>query len=355
MSTSFKPRVYIVILNWNGWKDTLECLESVLRLNYPNYGIVVCDNASTDGSLEKLQSWAEGKLLSSCASSQLAHLSYPPVPKPLACISTTADEIDAGREIPDAKLLLIQTGRNRGFAGGNNVALRFLLERRQFDYVWLLNNDTVVDRDSLSAAVERMAHKPQAGMCGSTLVRYHQPGCVQAHGGSVYNRWVARGGHIGQSQSLATLPQAESIERRMAYVVGASMVVSRSFLNDIGLMNENYFLYFEEIDWATRARGKYQLAYAPKSIVYHKEGQSIGTAIKRVDQSLLAEYYGSRNRLTYTILHCPFAVPTVALALLISAAHRAIHGRWGHAREVCRAFGALCSAVSERKIAIRSC
>jgi GT2 family glycosyltransferase len=99
-----------------------------------------------------------------------------------------------------------------------------------------------------------MAARPDAGICGSTLLYYDDPSKVQAWGGSVYNRWVARGGNIGSCASTTPLPNAEEVEKKMGYVIGASMLVRRQFLEEIGLMEEGYFLTFEEIDWATRAK-----------------------------------------------------------------------------------------------------
>jgi GT2 family glycosyltransferase len=317
-------RVYIVILNWNGWRDTIECLESVLRLDYPDYKVIVCDNASSDDSLERIRSWARGETPAESRNPVLASLVTPPVPKPQPLL-----EISPGATVQnnDARLVLIQTGANLGFAGGNNVGLRYALQQGDCDFVWLLNNDTVVHADALAQLVNRMQQRPDAGICGSTLLYYHDPSKVQAWGGSVYNKWFARGGHIGKLANAAHLPEPHDVERKMAYVTGASMLVRKSFLEQAGLMDEQYFLYFEELDWAARAKAQFRLAYCPHSIVYHKEGSSIGSHRKTVQQSAMAEFYLTRNRILVTRKRYPYALVTVLFAVSMSAIHRLLNRR----------------------------
>src|SRR3981081_193336 len=143
-----QSQVYVVLLKWKGWKDTIECLESVLRLSYPRYTVIVCDNASSDGSMEKIQGWAKGFVATSCDSPDLARLTLPSIPKPLG-FDYIFPSGAAGTSLSSgSRLLLIQTGANLGFAGGNNVGIRYALARGDCDYIWLLNNDTVVEPDS---------------------------------------------------------------------------------------------------------------------------------------------------------------------------------------------------------------
>jgi GT2 family glycosyltransferase len=136
------PLTYILILNWNGWRDTIECLESVLRINYPNYRVIVCDNKSTDNSYDNIKGWAHGYLsVHTTESNPLRGLSFPPIPKPVPY-----EEYDhllaekGGKPQESEKLILIQNGDNLGFAGGNNVGLRYAMARADFEYIWLLNN-----------------------------------------------------------------------------------------------------------------------------------------------------------------------------------------------------------------------
>jgi GT2 family glycosyltransferase len=321
-------RVYIIVLNWNGWRDTVECLESVLRLDYPDYKVVVCDNGSTDGSLDHIRRWANGCEAVESRNAALAALTSPPVPKPIpfAELDPALDSKASGDSA--VPLLLIQTGANLGFGGGNNVGLRYVLNCDHFDFIWLLNNDTVVRPDALSHLVLRMKERPDAGICGSTLLYYDDPSMVQAWGGSVFNKWVSRGGHIGAQAHASQPPAVEEVERKMAYVVGASMLVRRSFLERVGLIDEQYFFGFDEIDWATSAKGQFRLAYSPRSVVYHKEGSAMGSHRTSSRRSATSEFYTIRSRVLFTKKHYPFALPTVLCAIALSALHRVLNRRW---------------------------
>lgn len=336
-----QPSVYILIVNWNNWRDTIECLESVFRLHYSKFRVILCDNASTDDSLNQVAKWAAGNLLAGCSNSELRDLTYPHCPKPISLISVAPGEQVCLRSRTE-KLVLVQTGFNHGFAGANNAGLRLALDAGDFDYVWLLNNDTVVDCNALAALIERMRLKPTAGMCGSTLLYYFEPQKVQALGGSIYHPWIARGGHISAYRTWEGPCDPKAVERKMKYVVGASMLVRKSFLDEIGLMDEAYFLYSEEIDWAQRGNRKYQLAYAPQSIVYHREGSTCGTAGNRTMRSVNSDYFSSRSRMLFTRRHFPLFAPTVATALLGGSIYRYIKGNRRGAKTVLRAmFDAL--------------
>jgi GT2 family glycosyltransferase len=122
------------------------------------------------------------------------------------------------------------------------------------------------------------------------------------------------------------MPDAKTIETEMAYVVGASMLVRRSFLEQVGLLNEEYFLYFEELDWAIRALGRFTLAYSPLSVVYHKEGRSIGSSSRREERSSASERYAARNRIIITKKYFPAVLPIVVSAVTVSAIHRLLTG-----------------------------
>lgn len=293
-------KVYILLLNWNGWQDTLECLESVFRNSYDDFQVIVCDNDSKDGSIEKIKAWAEGALNPTITNMMHKEFTVPPVKKPIPYIEvSSAEEAEKPNLNKSCKpLILIRTGGNLGFAGGNNVGLRYALARGDFSYIWLLNNDTVIKKDALLHMVARMNKQKTAGICGSTLLYYHTPYLVQARAGAVYNKWKCRASEIDNGTAASKVVQAELIENQLAYVSGASMLVSLDFLKTVGLMAEDYFLYFEEFDWAQRAGNAYQLVYAPDSIVYHKEGGSIGTKSGK-GRSPLSSYFLQRNRIKF--------------------------------------------------------
>lgn len=322
--------VHVLLLNWNGWGDTLECLESLLRSDCCDLRVVVCDNGSTDGSLARLKAWARGDLdLWVPDAARLKHFSFPPVAKPVPYVQLSRKEAEAGGAADcAARLILIDNGSNLGFAGGNNVGLRYLLRQDDLAYVWLLNNDTVVRADALGKLLARVGADPQAGMCGSTLLCYQDPGQVQAHGGAYYCRWIGLAWHLGRLKKAHHPISAGKVEARMNYVVGASMLVSQRFLREIGLLCEDYFLFFEELDWALRAAGRFNLLYAPQSVVYHKVGASVGTSSNPAKKSAVCDYWNVRNRLFFTRRWFPEALPAVYLALLGTLLTRVVMGRW---------------------------
>jgi GT2 family glycosyltransferase len=317
--------VCVVVVTWQGWRDTIECLESLFRSSGVEFQVLVCDNDSGDGSLDHVRAWAEGRLeVAVDPAHPLRGLSYPPIPKPVRYTCMGRDEAErGGGEGADAPLVLVQTGANRGFAGGCNVGIRFALSRGTHDYVWLLNNDTVVHPDALRRLVEAARAEPRAGMIGSTLHWYDDPENVQALGLAAYNEWLALPRHVRTPQEVEALRGGAG-----GYVVGASMLVPRGFLEDVGLLDEDYFYFFEELDWAARARGRWGLAHAAGSRVFHKEGATYGGSKGR---SLRADYYFMKNRIVVTRRHFPRRLPSVYVALGVAAARRALRGEWGRA------------------------
>lgn len=304
------PRVYVIIINWNGWRDTLDCLCSVFKLTYENLCVIICDNGSNNDSLEQIIRWGCDVL-----------------GEQFITVFSNAGAQQGGINV-STKLVLIEIGKNLGFAGGNNVGMRYAIARGDADYVWLLNNDTVVDPAALSKLIERMVLQQDIGMCGSTIRYLNNPEKIQALGGGFYCRWVGLPWHYGRILGRVWSINQTRAEARMNYVEGASMLVSREFLEEVGLMCEDYFLYFEEIDWAIRASGRYSLAYAADSIIYHKVGASIGTSSNPTVKSFTCDYYNIRNRILFTKKYYPRALPTIYLFLLGTFILRVLLGKW---------------------------
>jgi GT2 family glycosyltransferase len=318
-------RVAIILVNWNGWRDTIECLDSLLLLKYPDFRIVVCDNGSSDGSLREIRAWADRH--------EVQYAEYRRV------------EAEAGGSTAvDPVLTLIRNYENLGFAGGNNVGLRHVIARGDADYCWLLNNDTVVEPDALTYLVARMQQQPSVGMCGSTLLMYDNRNQIQALGGGCYCRWIGLPWHYGRINTWGKKIDERRAEAWMNYVEGASMLVSRQFLSEVGLMCEDYFLYFEEADWAIRANGRFRLGYAAQSIVYHKVGGSIGTSSNPTKQSDTGDYFNIRNRLLFTRRFFPAALPTVWLVITGALLLRVCMGRWDRAMMI---FRLLCGDLEQ--------
>lgn len=326
------PKVYIVILNWNGWRDTVECLESVFRLEHSNYQVVVCDNDSHDDSLAHVRSWAEGEApVKIDVKHPLQRLSFPNVQKPIHWTEMSRADAEAPRPLPlQEPLILIRTGGNLGFAGGNNVGLRFVLQQGDAEYVWLLNNDTVVESDALSALVAQCNTQSQTGRpftSGSLVYFYSDPDVVQALGGSRFNKRTGIASQtLGRFQRRNDRVNHAQMAQSLDYITGCTWLLPIAFLQEVGLMEESYFLYYEEIDWTMRAGHRYGITYAPASVVYHKEGSSIGSKTIHRAPSLLAEYYMTRSKVRFMRRFFPWKLPVVYVFSLAQAINRMKQG-----------------------------
>lgn len=304
------PKTFIIVLNWKNAPDTIECLESVFKLGSDNFQVVVCDNASPDDSVSILTNWLVGQKRS------------------VAVIDEA--EIVKTESVLAQEVVLIRNDRNYGYAGGNNRGLRYSLAvGSRSDYVWIINNDATLDGEALNALLKEASGRPEVGLFGSTILSYSNREAIQTQGGGRFYLWLGLSWRIGEGRKLdARLTQAE-VEAKMSYITGAAIFTRLSALSELGLMEESYFLYFEDVDWAVRARRLgIKLGYAPASLVYHKEGATVGSSTSSRRKSVLADYYGVRNRLALTRRLFPWALPTVYLAMLITLAKRLLTGQF---------------------------
>ena len=192
------------------------------------------------------------------------------------------------------------------------------------EFVFLLNNDTVVHPNALSLLKAKMLADLSIAACGPTLLFYDRPDRVQGLGG----RWeanIARAGHIGLGLSHDKLPPVEKVEADMSYVMGAALFMRRSLIERFRRIYDDYFLYFEELEIAAHVRRDERQGWCPDALVYHKEGASIGTGAegRQGDRSL---YYLSVNLLRYHMRHAPLRLP---IALLRLARESYKHARAG--------------------------
>ena len=277
---------------------------------------------SADGSLERIKQWARGELKAGSANPQLSYLSSPVFPKPVPYLELTREQAES-RAVPCvAPLILIQNGANLGFAAGNNVGLRYALNDSECQFFWMLNNDTVTEPNALSAMIRLMQQHPAIGLCGSLNLSYYNPEEVQAQGGKTYFCWTAS----ARTPPPRTVKTLDSVPTPIDFVNGASMLASRDFLETVGLMEEAYFLYFEELDWAMRAKGRFALGYARESVIYHKEGAAIGSSPDRAKRSMVSDKYLTRSRVMFTKKFFPWALPSVLTWVPLAAAYRFIRG-----------------------------
>ena len=306
--TSAPATIGVVLVNWNRWPDTIEALESLLRSDVP-LKVIVVDNASSDGSLDRIVAWAEGTQPADAASLAMAGFSQPPLPKPVAFRRVAAADLATSRLAPEERLVLVDSGGNLGFAGGNNVGLRLLLADPDIGVFWLLNNDTVVAPDTARQLGLAMAADAAIGMCGTKVRYYWTPANLQVANGYRFSFITGGGKGINWNKPADAPLDAAAIAADTDFVIGASLAVTRLFLETIGLMEERYFLYYEEIDWAVRARGRFATGFAPAATVWHKEGGTIGSSSVKGGRSVGADYWHNRSRLRFIALHRPWLLP----------------------------------------------
>lgn len=339
MTAASAPELAVILVNWRQPDFTIECLESLLRSPLP-MRVIVCDNASGDGSMDRLRAWAEGREAYRAPDGPLARLTTPALPKPLDCRYFSADEA-AADTAPLALLSLIDTGANLGFAGGNNVGIRRALRESSITHIWLLNNDTVVEPDAAAALLAELKHDSSIGMAGTTIRHYHHPEKNQLLNGSRFNFWSGRGVPL-HGDSPAGHPVArEQVIADTDFVCGASLGVSRAFVETVGLMSEDYFLYYEEIDWAVRGQDRFRTGFAPDAIVYHRHGGSIGSSRDAARRSTLSEYYLARNALLFARKYFPLRLPFFYLYWSILALRRRLKGQKANAAAILRALRGL--------------
>ena len=285
-------RVGIVVINWNRPQDTLECLNSLLPwVCQGRASIICCDNGSGDDSLQVLARWAEDHF----------RATEPCLPK----LSSAP---------PD--FLLLSTGKNLGYAGGNNAAIYYILQSWKFEYIWILNNDTVAEANALESLLAAADAHPDIGLLGSTIVHYGDPETLECAGGCRYLpaltlMWKVMGGL--PRYRLAELKKAP----RLDYIMGAALFLRTEVLRKVGLLNEDYFLYYEELDYVRRLqRAGYEIGWCRESVVQHKGGVSTGGGTRQ-GGSWTANYYENLSTLMFTAKYHFWWLPVAATFRLL--------------------------------------
>lgn len=252
------PSLSIIILNWNGWENTLGCLESLYDISYPNYRVILVDNGSTNRSVEIIKNWVDQKK---------RNPSYSRI-----------------------KTSFIINKKNEGFVGGNNIAIKQILREGKSDYILLLNNDTIVDRDFLTGLIKIADSDKGIGIVGPKIY-YHdfkgKKNVIQSAGATI-NLYTGVATWYGEKK--IDRRQFEKI-RTVGYITGACLLIKCEAIKKIGILNDKLFAYFEDVDWCLRAKEKgYDVVYAPGSTIWHKGGETS----KNIPE--LSMYYRVRNR-----------------------------------------------------------
>jgi len=337
--THLAPKVHVLLLNWNRWQDTVDCLESLFRLDYPNFTVVLCDNASTDGSVDRVKSWASGRGPSASEPPlELRPLVSPAVPKPIRLVEYSREVAerggDSGTDSPEPPLVVINTGSNLGFAGGNNVGLRYIMARSEARLVWVLNNDILVAPEALALLVNALSEAPGTGAVSARLLDYREPQLLQMAGGGRFVPWKGHGAPLGPDSAERVEPPD--------YVTAGCMLMPVDAVRRVGTIDERYFMYVEDVDYSLRLRqSRFKLAYCPAARVWHKGNVTVALRSERHD------YYTARNGLMLVRRFYPLLLPVAfAYSAYRCLLPKLVRLQPGRARAVLRAYRDFLTQVS---------
>jgi GT2 family glycosyltransferase len=277
------PTIGVVIVTYCAEDFVLDCLTSLLESGYPALRVTVVDNDSPDSTCDRVRGWAR------------------------VALAQDADERDpaAPPEPTRGWLTLLHAGENRGFAGGVNAGLEMLMRDRQMGLFWILNPDASVERQTPFALARRAGAVRRFAAIGGRILYAGKDELIQTDGGRLH-RLGFTGVNVnrGLRGTSCAMPDPESLD----YISGASLLVSRAFLERAGLMDESWFLYYEEIDWQLR-RGDLPLVIEPEARVLHRAGASIGSGRPDERASPLAIYFMTRNLLPFVARWSPARLP----------------------------------------------
>jgi GT2 family glycosyltransferase len=271
----------VVVVTFQSAETIEACLDSLHNSVHADLRVALCDNNSSDGTLGKVRDWARRNNID---------------------LDETTPEADPG----SSRFTFLRTGGNLGFAGGVNAGLRFFLADPGIDLFWILNPDGEALPETAGAFARCAAEAGDFALMGGRI-RYHEdPRHIQSDGGRVF-RWsgICKNLNAGLLPEEASLPAAADLD----FISGASLVASRLFVQRVGLMKEDYFLYYEEVDWAAR-RGDLPLVLCPEAEVLHHGGTAIGTGAVNRRASPFANYFNYRNRMRFVYRFRPVALPS---------------------------------------------
>ena len=245
---SIRPKIFVIVLNWNGAEDTCQCVLSVQQIDYSNYEIIIVDNGSKDDSVKVFK-----------------------------------------EKFPE--ISIIETGQNLGYAGGNNKGIDFAL-KNEADYILILNNDATVDSSLLNNFTEVAENHPNAGIFGAKIYFSSEPQKIWFAGGAWLPE-IAKFTHIGYGEADSL---DHSLVQNIDYACGCALFVKAEVFRKIGLLETKFFLTWEETDFCYRARrAGFECLFAPSAHVWHK----VSASFKGGEVGLMHEYFMTRNRLLW--------------------------------------------------------
>jgi GT2 family glycosyltransferase len=273
------PKVSVIILNWNGWKDTIECLESLYQIDYPNYDIILVDNHSEDDSIQRIRDYCEGKI-----KPKSTFYRYNKENKPIQIFEYTQKETEKDMQTneskgyhdlsSDKKLILIKNDKNYGFAEGNNVGIRYSLKTLNPQYILLLNNDTVVEKHFLTEMVKTGENNNKIAVIGSKTYYYNfnnKNDVLWSVGGTVDLSRYPGYHDIDLNDKHPTIKNSKI---DVDWISGAVMLIKTDMMPK-NLLNSDFFFGCEDVDLCIEMKNKgFQMVTNLKAVVWHKAGAS---------------------------------------------------------------------------------
>ncbi|MEX0610404.1 MAG: glycosyltransferase family 2 protein [Balneolaceae bacterium] len=273
------PLVYIIILNWNNYEDSYRCIESVQKVNYANYKIVLVDNASTDSSCHKLK------------------LDFPEV-------------------------LIIENEINLGYSGGNNKGIELaLVEKAQF--IWVLNNDTTVSKNTLKELLSTMKKDKDSGIAGCKILNTEPLNEVQVYGGGRVNYF------LGTQKSLTKKSLG------LNYISGTSLFMKSEVVGKVGKLDEDFFMYWEDVEFSHRVKANnYNLTVASSAIIYHKNQGTFGQG-----NNIFFEYLYAKGAILFFRKQVAWWPISITILITGKIIKKVFTGQWKVLPDILRGIG----------------
>lgn len=306
-----------IVVAFNAADVIYHCVESLIGQDGARVRVVVVDNASTDATAATIRDWARGR---TCADG-----------------AALLGEETAGGERSSAQVILLHSGLNRGFAGGVNLGLARLAAEAEIRHFWVINPDAYAAPGAAGAIRSAVEAMPGYGLMGGRVCYAEPPHRIQIDGG-LLNLWTGVSGNynLGRPAEEARLPRPEEID----FITGANLVASRAFYEAVGPMREDYFLYYEEADWALR-RGSFPLVVAPGFTVYHHAGTAIGSPTLERLASPFSFWFKYRSRMKFVWRFNPLGLPVAVAFATVKAAQLLMKGAVPQAMTLLRAVWGL--------------
>ena len=288
-------KVYVVIVNYGAWQDTMECLNSILTNEHQNYKVLIVDVANKNNSVKELKKYLDN--------------------------------------IEDKRFELLYTPDNKGFAFANNIGIKHAQKQEDCKFIWILNNDTVILKNSIDELIkcyEQNKNTKSTGFIGSKILDYKKRELIQNVGGT-FNKWTGYSILLGMGEK--DTGQFDNKKLKVDYVIGASMFFHKSLIGEIGLMPEKYFLYYEDIDWCISAqKAGFKNSTCIKSLIYHKQGISTGVKLLTKDDHLKNKKHLYLSYLKFYQSHYKILLPVAYFILIKQMAGKMFHNNLQEAK-----------------------